>query len=131
MAKNPNTDFVNYLRSSGLRKRVAKTLSDLESDPRGNAEKIGRRVISDLRSAADAIEKRLNIGGAGTRSSAAKKAAKTRKRAAAKRSAGAKKAASTRARKTTGRKTTARKTTARKSTPRKTTPRKSTPRKRS
>jgi hypothetical protein len=125
MAKSNNKDFVSYLRSSGLRKRVAKTLADLEADPRGNAEKLGRRVISDLRSAADAIEKRLDIGGAGTRSAAAKKAAKTRKRAATKRSTAAKKGAATRARKTTARKTTARKTTARKTT----TARKSSPRK--
>jgi hypothetical protein len=128
MAKKGNTDFVSFLRSSGLRKRVAKTLADLEADPKGNAEKLGRRVISDLRSAADAIEKRLDIGGAGTRSSAAKKAAKTRKRTTTKRSASAKKTTSTRARKTTGtaRKTTARKTTARKTTARKASPRKST-----
>jgi DNA-binding protein HU-beta len=129
MAKKGNTDFVSYLRSSGLRKRVAKTLAELEADPKGNAEKLGRRVITDLRSAADAIEKRLDIGGAGTRSAAAKKAASTRKRATAKRSASAKKGASTRARKTTARKTTARKTTARKTTARKTTARKRTPRK--
>src|SRR3954454_16334526 len=116
MAKNRNTDFVSFLRSSGLRKRVTKTLADLESDPRGNAEKVGRRVISDLRSAADAIEKRLDIGGAGTRSSAGKKAASTRKRSARKRSAAAKRGASTRARKSTARKSSGRKTAARKST---------------
>src|SRR5436190_7569134 len=110
MAKNRNTDFVSYLRSSGLRKRVAKTLADLESDPRGNAEKLGRRVISDLRGAADAIEKRLDLGGAATRGNGAKKAATTRKRGTAKRSSGAaKKTASTRARKTTARKGAARK----------------------
>lgn len=129
MAKNRNADFVNYLRSSGLRKRVAKTLADLESDPRGNAEKLGRRVIGDLRNAADAIERRLDIGGAGSRSSAAKKGASTRKRAASKRSASAKKGAATRARKTTARKTTARKSTARKTSARKSTARKSTARK--
>jgi hypothetical protein len=129
MAKNRNTDFVSYLRSSGLRKRVAKTLADLESDPRGNAEKLGRRVIGDLRNAADAIEKRLDIGGAGKRSTAAKKGASTRKRAASKRSASAKKGAAKRARKTTARKTTPRKTTARKTTARKTTARKTGARK--
>jgi hypothetical protein len=129
MAKNRNTDFVSYLRSSGLRKRVAKTLADLESDPRGNAEKLGRRIVSDLRAAADAVEKRLDIGGAGTRSAAAKKAASTRKRAASKRSASTKKGAASRARKTSARKTTARKSTARKTTARKGTARKSTARK--
>src|SRR3954452_7074755 len=128
MARNRNTDFVTFLRSQGLRKRVAKALADLESggrDARGNAEKIGRRVIGDLRSAADAIEKRLDIGGAGTRSSAGKKAARTRKRASTKRSSAAKKGA----RKASGRKTTARKSTARKSSPRKSTSRKTTARK--
>jgi hypothetical protein len=132
MARNRNTDFVSFLRSQGLRKRVAKTLADLESggrDARGSAEKVGRRVISDLRAAADAIEKRLDIGGAGTRTSAAKKAARTRKRAAVKRSAAAKKGAAKRARKSTARKSTARKSTARKTTARKTTARKSTARK--
>src|SRR4051812_44823302 len=131
MAKNRNNDFMTFLRSQGLRRRVAKTLAELDRrDPRGNAEKIGQRVIADLRAAADAIEKRLNIGGAATRSTGAKKAAKTRKRAATKRSAAARKGAAKRttARKTTARKTTARKTTARKSTARKasSSPRKST-----
>ena len=136
MARNQNKDFVSYLRSQGLRKRVAKALSDLESGSRGargNAEKVGRRVIADLRSAADAIEKRLDIGGAGTRSTAAKKAAKTRKRTAAKRRPAAKKtgARKSTARKATSRKSTARKSTARKSPARKSTARKSSPRKRS
>jgi hypothetical protein len=129
MARKGNTDFVSFLRSQGLRKRVAKALSDLESggrDARGNAEKVGRRVIGDLRSAADAIEKRLDIGGAGTRSAAGRKAARTRKRSTAKRSTAAKKGG---ARKTSARKTTARKSTARKSTARKSTGRKSTARK--
>ena len=119
MARNRNTDFVSYLRSQGLRKRVAKALSDLESGSRGargNAEKAGRRVIADLRSAADAIEKRLDLGGAGTRSRAAKKGAKTRKRTATKRRPGAKKST---ARKSTARKSPARKSTGRKSSARK------------
>jgi hypothetical protein len=140
MAKNRSNDFVDFLRSQGLRKRVAKALSDLEGSgrgARGNAERIGKRVIADLRSAADEIEKRLNLGGAGTRSRAAKKAAKTRKRTTAKRRPATKKAAKkttarkTSARKTSARKTTARKSTARKSTGRKTTARKSSARKRS
>src|SRR3954452_8217091 len=105
MARNRNTELFSTLRSAGIRKRVARALSDLESggrDARGNAEKIGRRVIGDLRSAADAIEKRLDIGGAGTRSGATKKGARTRKRTSTKRSSVAKKGA----RKTSGRKTT-------------------------
>jgi hypothetical protein len=116
MARNRNTDLFSSLRSQGIRKRVARALSDLESggrDARGNAEKLARRVISDLRSAADNIEKRLDIGGAGSRSKAAKKGARTRKRATTKRSSAAKKGAAKRS--TTGRKSTARKTGARKS----------------
>src|SRR5436190_13466672 len=104
MARNRNTDFVSFLRSQGLRKRVARALSDLEGSgrgARGNAEKLGQRVIQDLRAAANEIEKRLNVGGAGTRSAAAKKAARTRKRTAAKKGG---------ARKSTARKSTARKT---------------------
>src|SRR3954463_5711670 len=125
MARNRNSELFSTLRSAGIRKRVARALSDLEGggrDARGNAEKVGRRVIGDLRSAADAIEKRLDIGGAGTRSSASKNAARTRKRSGAKRRPAAKK---TGARKATARKTTARKTTARKSPARKSTARKS------
>src|SRR3954449_6371089 len=96
MAKNRNSDLFSFLRSQGLRKNVARALSDLDSgrrDARGNAEKIARRVIADLRSAAEEIEKRLDIGGAGTRSRAGKKAARTRKRAATKRSTARKGAA--------------------------------------
>src|SRR4051812_26310090 len=136
MARKGNSDLFSSLRSQGIRKRVARALSELESggrEARGNAEKLGRRVIADLRTAADTIEKRLDIGGAGTRSTAAKKAATTRKRAATKRSTAAKKGAATRARKATKSTTsraagTARKTTssARKSTARKTTARKRT-----
>lgn len=105
MAKRRNTDFFSSLRSHGLRKGVAKTLADLEGSGKGarsRAEKLAHEAIADLRAAADAIERRLDIGGAGSRSRAAKKAAGTRKRAAAKRSTAAKKAASTRARKTGG-----------------------------
>lgn len=110
MAKR-NTDLFSSLRSQGLRKSVARTLSDLESSSRGargRAEKLARQAIKDLRKAADTIEKRVNIGGAGSRSTAAKKAAATRKRTAAKRSTAAKKGPAKR--KSSTRKTTARKT---------------------
>jgi hypothetical protein len=132
MARKGNSDFFSSLRSQGLRKGVAKALADLEArgpEARASAEAAAQRVIADLRNAADTIEKRLNIGGAGTRSQAAKKGASTRKRAAAKRSASAKKAAASRARKTSATKST-RKSTARKSTARKSTARKSSASKR-
>lgn len=120
MAKKGNNDFFSSMRTAGIRKRVAKALSELESSGReagGNAEKLARRAIDDLRSAADAIEKRLNIGGG------AKKASSTRKRTTKRRST-----AKRTSRKTTARKSPARKTTARKSPARKTTARKSTKR---
>jgi hypothetical protein len=134
MAKKNNSDFFSSLRSQGLRKSVAKALSDLETrspEARASAERVGHRVVSDLRSAADTIEKRLNVGGAGTRSSAAKKGASTRKRQATKRSAAAKKGAATRARKSSAKKSTATKTSGSTSTARKSSTRKSTARKRS
>jgi hypothetical protein len=116
MARTKGNDFFTTLRAQGLRKRVAKALSDLETTGRGagrTAEARAREAIRDLRAAADAIEKRLDIGGSGTRSRAAKKAAQTRKAGAAKRSAAAKKGAAKR--RTTTRRTTKRRTTARKS----------------
>ena len=110
MAKSRSNEFFSTLRAQGLRKRVAKTLTDLEAGGRGaggRAEALARQAINDLRSAADAIERRLDVGGSGSRSRAAKRAASTRKAAAKKRSAAAKKGAAKR--RTTTRKTTARK----------------------
>jgi DNA-binding protein HU-beta len=115
MARTNKNDFFSSLRSAGLRKGVAKTLADLEKSGKktGNkAEELARQAVQDLRAAADTIEKRLNIGGAGTRAAAGKKAASTRKRTAAKRSASAKKAAATRARSTTKRSSTRKSTSA-------------------
>src|SRR4051794_2718986 len=94
MARKTNTDFFSSLRSRGLRKRVAQALSDLESrgpEARAGAEKAARRVASDLRNAADTIEKRLDVHTADTPSSATEKAAPTGKRAATKPSPAAKK----------------------------------------
>src|SRR4051812_4619328 len=110
MARNQKSDLFSSLRSQGLRKSVARALADLDTgsrSARGNAEKLARRAIGDLRSAADTLEKRLDIGGAGTRSAAAKKGASTRKRAATKRSTAAKKGAAKRARKASPRKSAA------------------------
>lgn len=89
-------DLFTTLRASGLRKKVARGLSDPASRrkqgkaPRGLVEAADR-----LRSAASALEGRA---GHSARSDAAKKAARTRKRDAAKRSAAAKRGAKTRAR---------------------------------
>lgn len=127
MARNRNTDFVSFLRSQGLRKRVARALSDLESsgrDARGDAEKLARRVVSDLRSAAEEIEKRLGLGSSprsrgGARRSATSRARKAassaRKSAAGRKSSGRKTSRKSPARKTSARKSPGRKTTGRKS----------------
>jgi hypothetical protein len=100
MARKQSDDLFDTLRGRGLRKRVAKTLADLDSGGRktgSRGEKLARRAADDLTAAAEDIRKRL-LGGESSRSEAAKKAARTRKRAATKRSAAAKKGARTRAR---------------------------------
>jgi len=97
MARKQSQDLFDVLRGRGLRKRVARTLADLESGGRrtgSRGEKLARQTAEDLTAAAEDIRKRL-LGS--DRSSAANKAAATRKRNAAKRSAAAKKGARTRA----------------------------------
>jgi DNA-binding protein HU-beta len=134
--KKNNNDLFSALRTQGIRKRVARALSELESgsrETRANAEKLARRAVADLRSAADALEKRLNIGTPAkktSRKSTARKstARKTTRKAAPRKTTARKSTArkSTGARKTTARKSTARKTTgARKTSARKSTARKS------
>lgn len=99
MAKTDHQDFIDRLRSSGLRKKVARQVADASSGARGRTkpQKAVRRVLDDLKSLTAEIEDRIT-GGPGKRSTTAKKAAATRKRNAAKRSAAAKKGARTRAR---------------------------------
>ena len=87
MAQSRSNDFLSTIRWASLRDRASKALSELESSGRtasGRAEKLARQAIKDLRAAADGLEKRFDIGGAGTRSKAAKKAAATRKKATGK-----------------------------------------------
>jgi len=94
MAQSRSTDFLSTIRWKSLRDRASKALTELESGGRsagGRAEKLARQAIKDLRAAADGLEKRFDIGGAGTRSKAAKKAAKTRKASTKKRTTTAKK----------------------------------------
>lgn len=84
------------LRESGVRKKIARTLTDSAGRAtQAKSSKAVTRTVESLRAAATELESRL---GNSTRSEAAKKAARTRKRKAAKRSAAAKKAAQTRAR---------------------------------
>jgi hypothetical protein len=84
------------LRQSGLRKKVAKALSDSAGRTKRGKPPTGvARTVESLRTAASELENRVS---GSRRSEAGKKAARTRKRNAAKRSASAKKAAKTRAR---------------------------------
>jgi hypothetical protein len=98
MARKQSQDLFDVLRGRGLRKRVARTLADLEGGGRrtgSRGEKLARKTADDLTAAAEDIRKRL-LGGS-DRGAAGRKAAATRKRNAAKRSASAKKGARTRA----------------------------------
>jgi hypothetical protein len=119
MAKTIDRELFDQLRAQGLRKRVARLVSEAagaagSANSRGNAA--ARNVIAELRKAADEIEARLRGGtSASSRSEAAQKAARTRKTAANKRSAAAKKAAATRKRNASSGTTRRRSTTARKS----------------
>jgi hypothetical protein len=100
VAKKQSDDLFEILRGRGLRKRVARTIADLDGGGRkagSRGEKLARKAAADLTAAAEDIRKRV-LGGESSRGEAARKAALTRKRAAAKRSASAKKGARTRAR---------------------------------
>ena len=98
MARKQSDDLFDVLRGRGLRKRVARTLSELDGGRRKagtRGEKLARKAAKDLTAAAEDIRSRLL--GESKRSAAGRKAAATRKRNAAKRSAAAKKGARTRA----------------------------------
>lgn len=91
-----DADLIAVLRESGLRKKVAKRLTDsVGKAGRGKAPAGVTRTVDSLRDAAAELERR--VSGSSRRSEAGKKAARTRKRNAAKRSASAKQAAKTRA----------------------------------
>jgi hypothetical protein len=95
MAKDK--DLFDTLRANGLRKKTASTLADAFSKVDGSPPgKAGRKAVADLKTVVAELEDRAK-GGPAKRSTAAKKAAATRKRNAAKRSTAAKKAARTRA----------------------------------
>jgi hypothetical protein len=97
MAKSQADALFDRLRANGLRKRVAKELSEALSSAQGSrASKAATARIADLQKLIVDLEDRAN-GGPAKRQAAAKKAAATRKRKAADRSTAAKKAAQTRA----------------------------------
>ncbi len=90
-----NNDLLQTLRDSGLRKKVARAVSDSATRATGGKTPKGvERTVENLRKAAAELESRVT---GSSRSAAAKKGAQTRKRKAAARSRAAKKAAKTRA----------------------------------
>ncbi|HEX2085799.1 MAG TPA: hypothetical protein VHF89_08960 [Solirubrobacteraceae bacterium] len=105
MAKQSRADeLFEMLRARGLRRRVARALSDAAATGRSGAatsQKAAQSIIDDLRKLADEVEERLAGRSPSKRSQAAKKAASTRARKATARSTAAKKAAATRAKRTT------------------------------
>ena len=100
MAKKNSDDLFDILRARGLRRSVAKAISEAQDGGKSGgrkAESLARDALGDLRAASDAIRTRLIDSDDAKRSAAGKKAAVTRKRNATKRSTAAKKAAQTRA----------------------------------
>ena len=95
MPNNSDKNLFDSLRDSGVRKKVAKAASDsVEKAKDGKPSKSVTHTVETLRHAASDLERRAR---GASRTEAAKKAARTRKRNAAKRSKAAKKAARTRA----------------------------------
>jgi hypothetical protein len=98
--KSAAEDLADRLHVSGIRRKVADSVaSGVNSVRPGRKPPKGvQGVIADLKSLTAELEDRAK-GGPAKRSSAAKKAAATRKRKASARSAAAKRAARTRAKK--------------------------------
>jgi hypothetical protein len=97
MAKSQADALFDRLRANGLRKRVAKELSQALTSAQGSrASKAAGTRVAELQKLVADLEDRAK-GGPAKREAAAKKAAATRKRKANARSAAAKKAARTRA----------------------------------
>lgn len=95
MAKKHDKDLFDSLRKSGVRKKVAKAASESAATAKdGKPSKAVTRTVQSLKRAASDLENHVH---GSSRSKAARKAARTRKRNAAKRSEAAKKAARTRA----------------------------------
>jgi hypothetical protein len=96
MAKKQDKDLRKTLRAGGVRKKVAKTLTDAtgKANPR-KQPRLVTKTIDNFTAAAAELDRRVR---GSQRSEAGKKAARTRKRKAAQRSAAARKGARTRAR---------------------------------
>lgn len=98
MAKKSRQDeLFDMLRARGLRKGVARRLSDAVAAADKRSPQVLKDAASDLRSLAQELEDRIT-GGPAKRRAAAQKGARTRKRTATARSAAAKRGAATRAR---------------------------------
>jgi hypothetical protein len=98
MAKVKGSDkLYKRLRDSGVRKRVARELSQLPvvGNAGKKAPRPARQALQRLQAAVSELEKHT---GRGDRKAAARKAARTRKRNQQRRSSSARKAAKTRAR---------------------------------
>jgi hypothetical protein len=89
-------DLFDLARAGGLRKRVAKTISEAGGSTGKKSRKSAEKAVTNLRSMLDELEDRAT-GGPRKRREAALKAARTRRRKAAARSNAAKKGARTRA----------------------------------
>jgi len=97
MAKSQADVLFERLRANGLRKRVARDLSQALGTATGSRpSKAATARITDLRKIVADLEDRAK-GGPAKRKATAKKGAQTRKRKAAQRSTAAKKGARTRA----------------------------------
>lgn len=94
MAKQ-DKNLYDRLRASGLRKSVARNISEAAGTGGNRGKKALRGAVSDLRGVVGDLEDRAK-GGPAKRKATAKKAAATRKRNAKKRSNAAKKGARTR-----------------------------------
>ena len=92
--KQTEPDLFDVLRSSGMRKKVAKGLSKASGKDSPRRAKLMATTADRLRAAAAEIDRHAVDP---KRSRAAKKAARTRKRRAQERSAAAKRGAATRA----------------------------------
>lgn len=91
-------ELYKKVRSSGVRKRVARTVAEAAGKADSRTPKALNDAAKNLRSIAAELEDRAK-GGPAKRKTTAQKAARTRKAKSAQRSQAAKKAARTRAKK--------------------------------
>jgi hypothetical protein len=96
MAKtNADKRLYGRLRDAGIRKKVAKRVSEALPTRGQKKPAMAHRLADELAAAAEVIRKRAG-GGSRSRSNAARKAARTRRANARQRSSSAKKAAKAR-----------------------------------